>query len=82
MVNKLFKNKYFLTLFVKVSSLLMSIVSSALLSRYMGAAIKGQYATVESVAQVVSVFLNMGIYHIYPQMIKERKMMLFLQRRL
>lgn len=71
MIKNLFKNKYFLTLFVKVTSLTMSIVSSALLARYMGASIKGQYATVESVAQIVSVFLNLGIYHIYPQMIKD-----------
>ena len=71
MVKKLFKNAYFLTLFVKVASLCMAIISGALLARFMGPALKGQLASLESVTQVISVILNFGIYHLYPKMIKD-----------
>ena len=71
MVKKLFKNAYFLTLFVKVASLCMAIISGALLARFMGPALKGHLASLESVTQVISVILNFGIYHLYPKMIKD-----------
>lgn len=71
MVKKLFKNAYFLTLLVKVASLCMAIISGALLARFMGPALKGQLASLESVTQVISVILNFGIYHLYPKMIKD-----------
>lgn len=73
MIRRLFKNTYFLTLFVKVASLGMSIISGALLARFLGPALKGQLASLESVAQVISVVLNFGIYHLYPKMIKDNE---------
>lgn len=71
MIKRLLSNKYVLTLGVKVGSLCMGILSGALLARFLGPAIKGQFASLESVAQVLSVIMNFGIYHLYPKMIKD-----------
>ena len=49
----------------------MSIISGALLARFMGPALKGQLASLESIAQVISVVMNFGIYHLYPKMVKD-----------
>ena len=42
------------------------------MTRYMGQVIKGQFATIMSVTQVASVLMNFGIYHLYPQMVREQ----------
>ncbi|MDD3414995.1 MAG: polysaccharide biosynthesis C-terminal domain-containing protein [Lachnospiraceae bacterium] len=71
-IKKVLSNKYLFNLFVKVASLAMSIISGALFTRYLGASLKGELASLESVALVASVVMNFGIYHLYPQMIKEK----------
>lgn len=72
MIKRLLKNAYSLNLVVKVASLGMAIVSGALFTRFMGPALKGQFASLESVGLVISVLLNFGIYHLYPKMIKDK----------
>ena len=72
MITRLLKNAYFLNLFVKIASLGMAIISGALFTRFMGPALKGQFASLESIGLVISVLLNFGIYHLYPKMIKDK----------
>ena len=71
MINKIIKNQYLLNMINKIISLLLGILSSAFITRYMGSSLKGEYSYIVSVSSVVSIVLNFGIYQAYPYQIKQ-----------
>ena len=70
MLGKLFKNDYVINFVSRVSSLVFSIGASALITRYMGDSIKGDYSYITNFAAIASVVCNFGVYHGYPNQVK------------
>lgn len=71
MIRNLFKNAYIINMMNKVMSLLLGFVTSIFVARYMGASLKGDYAYIVSVAGILNIVLNLGIYHTYPNQVKK-----------
>lgn len=71
-INKLFSNAYTSSFIKKCNVIAFGILSTALLNRYLGPAIKGEYAYVLSMVNILVVVFNMGITLSYPNF-KRRK---------
>ena len=55
-----------LSMISKVFSVLVGFLFTVFQSRYLGAEIKGQVATVNSIVSITSIVFGLGIYHAYP----------------
>lgn len=60
------KNDYALSLFNKIYSILMGIISSAFYIRYLGLEYKGTYSYINEIATIIGLIVNFGIYQSYP----------------
>lgn len=65
-VKKLFNNDYFLSLFNKIYSILIGVVSSAFYVRYLGLEFKGMYSYINEITTIIALIINFGIYQSYP----------------
>lgn len=63
---KMIKNPYMLSMVSKVFSVLVGFLFTIFQSRYLGAEIKGQVATVNSMVGITSVIFGLGVYYAYP----------------
>lgn len=66
MDKKIIHNDYTLSLFNKVYSILIGVVSSAFYIRYLGIQYKGTYSYINEIATILGLILNFGIYQSYP----------------
>ena len=60
------KNPYTLSIISKIFGVLVGLLFTIFQSRYLGAEIKGQVATVNSIVSITSIICGLGIYHAYP----------------
>lgn len=60
------KNPYMLSMISKGFSVIVGFLFTIFQSRYLGAEIKGQVATVNSIVGITSIVFGLGIYHAYP----------------
>lgn len=60
------KNPYTLSILSKMFGVLIGFLFTIFQSRYLGAEIKGQVATVNSIVSIGSILLGFGIYYAYP----------------
>jgi len=60
------KNPYTLSIISKIFGVLVGLLFTIFQSRYLGAEIKGQVATVNSIVSITSIVFGLGIYHAYP----------------
>ncbi len=65
-IKKIFKNSYSLSVISKVFGVLVGFIFTIFQARYLGAEIKGQVATVNSIIGITSIVFGFGIYHAYP----------------
>ncbi len=65
-IKKFFTNAYSLSVISKVFGVVVGLVFTIFQSRYLGAEIKGQVATVNSIVSITSIVFGLGIYHAYP----------------
>lgn len=65
-VGKLISNDYILTFINKMLSIVMGIVASIFLNRYMGPEMKGTYAYITNFLSLSGTILNLGIFQSYP----------------
>ena len=65
-VKKFVKNPYTLSVISKGVSVLVGFLFTIFQARYLGAEIKGQVATVNSIVSITSIVFGLGIYHAYP----------------
>ncbi len=63
---RLTRNDYAFTVFTKVVSLLIGLVATSFSSRYLGPALMGQYAYINTLLTTVAVVANFGLYQPYP----------------
>lgn len=64
-IKHIIKSDYSLSVFSKVLTAIIGILSSAFSTRYLGVQYKGEYAYISQVANIVVLVLNMGIYQSY-----------------
>lgn len=65
-VRKSLKNDYVLSLFDKVYSIIIGIISSAFYVRYLGLEYKGTYSYINEITTIIGLIINFGIYQSYP----------------
>lgn len=65
MIAKLFKNDYSFNLINKIYTILVGLLSSAFLTRYLGVVYKGDYAYITQIAVVATIILNIGMNQSY-----------------
>ena len=65
-LKQIVRNPYMLSMISKVFSVLVGFLFTVFQSRYLGAEIKGQVATVNSIVSITSIVFGLGIYHAYP----------------
>ncbi|MBE6990262.1 MAG: hypothetical protein E7426_05905 [Ruminococcaceae bacterium] len=65
-IKKILKNPYTFSVISKIFGVLVGLLFTIFQSRYLGAEIKGQVATVNSIVSITSIIFGLGIYHAYP----------------
>ncbi len=68
--SKAFKNDYVINIISKICNLFFAVGASAFITRFMGDTIKGDYAFITSVAAIVQIVCNLGVYQGYPNQVK------------
>lgn len=71
-MKKLLKNDYALSLFSKVFGLVIGLLTSAFLTRFLGLTYKGEYAYINQAVNVAGLILNLGIYQSYSYYFRQR----------
>lgn len=70
-LGKLFLNDYIFSVFVKAMMILVGVLHSAFLARFLGAELKGVAATVTSSVALFQVIITCGIHQAYPYFKKQ-----------
>lgn len=70
MISNIIKNDYIVNIFSKICNLSFAIGASSFITRYMGNAIKGDYAYITSFVAILGVLCNLGVYQAYPNQVK------------
>ncbi len=65
-IKKIVTNPYTLSVISKVFGVVVGLLFTIFQARYLGAEIKGQVATVNSIVSITSIIFGLGIYHAYP----------------
>jgi O-antigen/teichoic acid export membrane protein len=65
MLSKLLNNDYSLNLINKLYTVIMGLLSSIFLTRYLGVVYKGDYAYITQIVLIVTIILNLGIHQSY-----------------
>lgn len=65
-IKKIFKNPYTLSIISKGFGVVVGLLFTIFQSRYLGAEIRGQVATVNSIVSITSIVFGFGIYDAYP----------------
>ena len=64
-IKKFFGNDYSLSVFVKLFSFAIGLLSSIFSTRYLGVINKGSYANINQIANILVIICNLGIYQSY-----------------
>lgn len=72
-MNKLLKNEYFFSIFTKGFMVLLGLLESVLLARYLGAELRGELSYIYSIASTGFLITTFGIYTAYPFERKKRQ---------
>ena len=59
-------NEYVFSVFTKMISIMLGMIQSILIARYLGAELKGVNAYISSVVSVGSIIITFGIHQAYP----------------
>ena len=65
-IKKLFKNEYAVGVVCSVLSLIVGILYSSLIARYLGPELKGETAYISSIMGIAAVVLSFGLHQVYP----------------
>jgi O-antigen/teichoic acid export membrane protein len=66
------KNPYIHTIGTKVILVILGLVNSILINRYLGATLKGHYSYVMNIVVLAAIFMNLGVYQGYSSFKKEK----------
>lgn len=63
---RVMRNEYINSLFTKIILVFLGVISSVFINRYLGPTLKGEYAYLLNIINVIVLILNLGIYQSYP----------------
>lgn len=66
MLKRLLKNDYAFAMILRIICIILGFVYTILLSRYLGADLRGEYSIVQNYANIIAIFIGFGIYQAYP----------------
>lgn len=69
---RLLRNPYVVTVATKVLVVLLGVVNSIFINRFLGAGLKGQYSYVINYVVMISIFMNFGVYQGYSHFRKHK----------
>lgn len=65
-IQKLFKNEYLYSLFTRGISITLAFMQSVIIARYLGSALKGTSAYIQSITSIGSIVVTFGMHQAYP----------------
>lgn len=71
MIKKVFKNQYIFSLVTKAILVLIGVLNSVLINRYLGPSLKGEYSYLLNIVNIIVLILNLGMYQSYPNFRKK-----------
>lgn len=72
-INKITNSDYVFSLIQKITNIFTGIITIALINRYLGVSLKGEYEYILNVVNILNVIFGLGLYASYPYM-KRQKM--------
>lgn len=72
-ITNILRNEYVISVFIKILMLVIGMLHSAFLARFLGTELKGVAATVTSTVALLQVIITCGIHQAYPYFKKEGK---------
>ena len=65
-VHKIIRNEYVYSVITKIISILLGMIQSILIARFLGAELKGVTAYISSIASIGSIIITFGMHQAYP----------------
>ena len=66
MIKTILKNQYFYSVTTKVLIAILGVLNMVFINRLLGPTLRGEYAYILNIVNLVSMFLNLGIYQSFP----------------
>jgi O-antigen/teichoic acid export membrane protein len=66
MIKRLMTNPYIVALFENGSQIILGLLNSVLINRFLGPSLKGEYAYLMNIVNILVILFNLGIYQSYP----------------
>lgn len=73
MIKNALKNDYIFAIVLKIISVGLGFLYTILLSRYLGAELRGEYSIISNYASIIAIIAGMGIYQAYPYLKRHTK---------
>ena len=70
-IKRILKNEYLFSIATKLLTLVMTLVQSILIARYLGAELKGEYSYIYSIISISSIIITFGMHQAYPSFRKQ-----------
>ena len=65
------KNDYVFSIINKILSLFTGFITTALINRYLGPSLKGEYTYIMNIVNLLAIVLNLGVYQSYPKSFRD-----------
>ncbi|WP_165835483.1 polysaccharide biosynthesis C-terminal domain-containing protein [Ruminiclostridium sufflavum] len=66
MIRRILRNQYLYSVFTKLMTAFLGVLNMVFINRLLGPALRGEYIYILNIANLVTMFLNLGIYQSYP----------------
>jgi len=66
MLKRIISNKYIFSLITKTTLVFIGLLNSIFINRFLGPSLKGEYAFILNIVNILVLILNLGIYQSYP----------------
>ncbi|MDD6224246.1 MAG: polysaccharide biosynthesis C-terminal domain-containing protein [bacterium] len=72
-IEKIMKNDYVFSLFQKMINILTGIITVAIINRYLGVSLKGEYEYIKNIVNVLNIIFGFGLYASYPYLKRKKE---------
>ena len=62
----MFRNEYVFSIITKILMVIIGMLSSVLIARYLGSILKGEIAVITSITSITSILCTLGVHQAYP----------------
>ena len=72
-MTKIFKNQFVFSFITKIILVILGMISSILINRYLGPTLKGEYSYTLNIFNILVLVLNFGLYQYYPKLKRQNE---------